>query len=39
VHGAFPDNGYRHAQEPERLQIPPALGLGLDVEAVELHSP
>jgi hypothetical protein len=39
VHGALADDGHRHALEPERLQITPALGLVLDVEAVELHSP
>ena len=39
VDHAVADDGRRHAGDAERLEVTPPLGLGLDVEPLELHSP
>jgi len=39
VHDAVAHDGGGHAHHPERLEIGPTLRLGLDVEALEGHSP
>jgi hypothetical protein len=39
VDDSVTQDGRGHARDPERLEIAPALGLGLDVEPLELHSP
>jgi hypothetical protein len=39
VDHAAADDRRRDAGDAERLEVTPPLGLGLDVEPLELHSP